>query len=531
MLINPDDYIAKMTLEEKVGQLLLVTIPQKRLDPQWEKHLKEHLFAGIIFSRKSLDNEVQTRALIDEVQELYSGIGTGMPSFVTIQQEGGVADSLLFGKVVSPGNMAIGATRNSDYAYQAAKLSAEELKSYGFNLVLAPVLDVNSTFQNPRIGARSFAEDIDLTAQMGVKAVRGYQENGLACCARHFPGIGSMTEDPSQTLPVMTLTENLMLEEMKPFKQAVKSGRVECIMTGHVSYPYVVRDGKPATLSRALLGFYLRDKLNFKNIIISDVMEMGAILSTHTIEEAVLLALDAGVDLIQVGADKDNQVKVFNAVKEAVESGYISEERLNESLSRIIRQKHRRSQMRSPMREDPIPMMMEIARASVTLAKNEGGILPFKLSEEEYIGIIHPEFPHHEMPTLGEVLSNRYPWVDEISYNINDEDLDWDDLVERMSGCSVIIYVSYNHGLIPHHQLEWIEKIRAIGKPLIGIGMNNPYHLAQFDKDVKGALLTYSGSHYSLEALTEVLLGEIKPEGLLPVNISDAYPLGFSLTY
>jgi len=531
MLVDAKEYIKKMSPDEKAGQLMLITVPEEEIDKEWEEHLRKHIFAGVLFMRENLDNEVQTRSLIDQVQGIYKEIGTGMPSLISIQQEGGVADSLLFGKVVSPGNMAIGATRNSEYAYEAARLSAEELKSYGFNLVLAPVLDINSTPFNPVIGARSFSENEDLVVQMGIKAVRGYQENGLSCCGKHFPGIGAITQDPEQMLPTLMNTERRFMKEMKPFKAAIRQARLEAVMTGHVSYPTIVRDGKPATLSPSLVGFNLRNQLNFRGLTISDFIGKKAVTSNNTIEEAVLLAIKAGVDIVLFGPDKDIQEKGHKSLKDAIESGYFSEDRLNKSLERIVRQKHRRSQMRYPMREDPAPMITEIARASVTLIKNDECLLPLRLEEEDYIGIVQPEFPHFDMPTFGEILMSKYPWIDEFLYDMNEFEIDMEELKERMADCEVIIFGTYHKGLMPENRVEWVKALGELDKPVIGLAMNNPYHLIQYNDYVRAAILTYGSSHYSLEAVADILLGELKPRGELPITLPEICEYGHSLTF
>ncbi|MCD4782956.1 MAG: glycoside hydrolase family 3 protein [Candidatus Eremiobacteraeota bacterium] len=531
MLIDTGEYIKKMSLDEKAGQLMLVTVPEKEIDKEWEEHLRKNIFAGVLFTRENLDNEVQTRDLIDSVQSIYEQIGTGMPSLISIQQEGGVADSLLFGKVVSPGNMAIGATRNSEFAYEAARLSAEELKSYGFNLVLAPVLDINSTPFNPAIGARSFSENEDLVIQMGIKAVRGYQENGLACCGKHFPGIGAITQDPEQMLPTLMHSERRFMKEIKPFESTIKQARLEAVMTGHVSYPIVVRDGKPATLSGSLIGFNLRNQMSFRGLTISDFICKGAITENHKVEEAVLLAVKAGVDIVLFGPDKDIQEKAHKALKDAIQSGVFSEDRLETSLQRIVRQKHRRNQMRYPMRENPAHMISKIARASVTLIKNDEALLPLRLDEEDYIGVIQPEFPHLDMPTFGEMLTSKYPWVDEFQYDMKDFEIDMEELKERMSDCEVIVFGTYHNGLIPDHQVEWIKALKELDKPIIGLAMNNPYHLIQYNDYVRASILTYGSSHYSLEAAADILLGKLSPRGQLPITLPDICEYGYSLTF
>ncbi|MCD6310833.1 MAG: glycoside hydrolase family 3 protein, partial [Candidatus Eremiobacteraeota bacterium] len=178
------------SLKEMLGNVMVIGIPGKKLDNETCELIKKGV-GGIILFSKNMESPGQTRALISEIQE----IGGELPLFIAVDQEGGMTAQVYFSKTISPGNMAIGATGNEEFARQASRLSGIELRDLGFNTVLAPVLDINNNPDNPVIGTRSFGGDPALVSRLGIAAIRGYRDSGILPCAKHFPGHGDTSVD------------------------------------------------------------------------------------------------------------------------------------------------------------------------------------------------------------------------------------------------------------------------------------------------------------------------------------------------
>ena len=299
-------------------------------------------------------------------------------------------DRIRQGITIFPGNMALGAARDSELAKQQARIMAQELRALGITWNFAPVVDVNSNPANPVINIRSFGEDPQEVAALGVAMVQPYKEEGVLCTAKHYPGHGDTHVDSHVGLPLVDRPlEVLEAVDLLPFDALALAG-VPAIMTAHVLVPALAPEKPelPATLSREVLQGLRRR--GFSGLMVTDSMGMGALRQEWGTAEAALLTVEAGADVLLYGADPDSGLpvfeEVFRALLEAVQEGRISQERINESVRRILGAK-----VQARLLEDPFPRSRwreiletpehietarEIARRSVTLVRHEGGILP-----------------------------------------------------------------------------------------------------------------------------------------------------------
>jgi len=534
VLIETEPLLQMMSIEQKAAQMLMVSYPWTEMTRDWETFFRKCQVGGVILNERNFQTVAQVRSLIEGLQDFARETAVGIPLYVAIEQEGGSASPLSFARAIHPGNMAIGATRNSEYAYEAARLCANELRSFGFTMNLAPVADINHAYTNPVVGPRAFGEREDMVTQMTVKTVKGLQENGIAACARHFPGLGRVVGECYDDLASVGQNEETFTgSDFKPFVQAI-AARVDAIMVAVAAYTGMDRDGFPAALSTKLVTNILRNTLNFKGVIVSDQVDCKAILDRIPIQEAATLAVRAGIDLILSKGTLENVAHLFVGIVDGLNKRYYGPERVEEAATRILKAKFRRSIDPVPFRDDPTDLMNRIARDSVTLVRNEEGLLPLKLDAgeegEHWIGVLSPHPPNRDMITLGEGLQGKHTWVEEVQYDPAAEDLDWQEISDKFGNCETLILVTSSPALLNERQVDWLNRIIGLEKPTVLVSLQNPYHLMHFPA-MKTYLATYGHSPSSLEALVDVLLGEANPRGRLPITIPEVAEYGEGVGY
>lgn len=342
--ITVDEIINKMTLEEKVWQMFFVR-PEDIVDnisiaiqagTATEEALKKYPVGGIIYFSQNIENREQLTQMIKTTQK-YSEI----PLFISIDEEGGRVSRLgnaNVGVTLHPPMAQIGAGKNPEVAGDIGETLANELLELGFNMDFAPVADVITVENNEDIGDRSFGKDPEIVAQMVTAQVSGMQDNGLVSTLKHFPSNGSTAANTHEETGVCTRTLEQMREtEFIPFIAGIEAG-ADVVMIAHMTAVDI--DNVPSTLSKVVVTDILRNELNFDGVVISDALNMGAITSVYSPEEVAVLAVNAGVDLLLMSPD----VKAAaNAILEKVNSGDISQERIDESVRRIISLKLKRN--------------------------------------------------------------------------------------------------------------------------------------------------------------------------------------------
>ncbi|MDW7671871.1 MAG: glycoside hydrolase family 3 protein [Bacillota bacterium] len=334
-----EQMLSAMTTEEKIGQLLMPAFrrnvdgsPLLHLDETTRDFLFDFQPGGVILFNENIDTEQQTTDLINEYQS-HSAI----PLFIAVDEEGGIVSRLTAsGKISfpdSPGNQVLGSRHSPEEAAELGRQMACRLQELGFNMNMAPVADVNTNPQNPVIGARSFGADPFLVADFSVAMASGMLEGGVIPVLKHFPGHGDTQEDTHFSQVVVPHDrQRLESVEWVPFKAGIEAG-LPAIMTAHLKVPAIIPNDRPSTLSPEMLTGILRMALGFQGVIITDALEMGAVTSGWPPGEAAVEAFLAGADILLMPASLQ---EAYAGLLEAVQEGRITEERLNESVLRIL---------------------------------------------------------------------------------------------------------------------------------------------------------------------------------------------------
>ena len=333
-----DALLSGLTVEQKVGQLFMAR-PEQLLPeagtiteatPALENALAKYPLGGIILFA---DNVVTP----DQLLALNAGLSKlpGVPLFIAVDEEGGIVTRLArnetFGLPRYGSPRFVASSGDCDAVLEMGRTIGGYLHEYGFNLDFAPVADVNTNPRNPVIGNRAFSDHPEIAARMAAAFAQGLGENGIIATFKHFPGHGDTAEDSHSGLAVVYKTlEELESCEFLPFLEASER---DMIMIAHVALPNVTGDMTPATLSRQIVTDILKDQLGFEGLIVTDAMEMGAIVQSYGSAEAAVAALEAGCDIILM---PENLEDAFNAVLAALEEGRLTMQWLDETVYRIL---------------------------------------------------------------------------------------------------------------------------------------------------------------------------------------------------
>lgn len=334
---NPKDEIletiSNMSLDEKVGQLVVSGFYGTTLDENILKLIKENKISGVILFERNVKDSNSLLALNNSLKE--SNKNNKLPLFISTDEEGGSVTRMPKDIKRIPTNKYIGSLNNKDLSYKVGEILGEQLSYFGFNMNFAPVLDINSNPNNPVIGDRSFGNNKDIVSNLGTSTMKGIQSKNIISVVKHFPGHGDTSVDSHINLPVVNYDINRLKSfEFVPFKTAIQNG-ADAVMVGHILLPKI--DSKyPSSMSYEIVTNILRKDLGFNGLVVSDDMTMGAITENYSIEEASIKAINAGVDLLLVCQKYENTENVLKALKEAALNGTISKERLDNALYNII---------------------------------------------------------------------------------------------------------------------------------------------------------------------------------------------------
>ena len=341
--VEAGEILESMTLEEKVCQLFMIT-PEAltgvgtvvQAGTSTKNAIDQYPVGGLIYFSQNLQDPGQTRMMLANTQQ-YAKERTGFPIFLSVDEEGGqvarVGSNPAFG-VEKIGNMSdVGSRGDTQEAYEVGSTIGAYLSDLGFNMDAAPDTDVLTNPNNQVVKYRSFSSDPQLVTEMAASELRGLNEQGIIGMYKHFPGHGGTTDDSHEGYAYVDDT----LEELKsgafvPFQDGIDNG-IQVIMVSHISCPNVTGDNTPATLSKMMITDILRNDMGFDGMVITDAMNMGAITAQYSSSEAAVAALNAGVDMLLMPEDFQS---AYQGVLDAVKDGTVSEERIDESVRRIL---------------------------------------------------------------------------------------------------------------------------------------------------------------------------------------------------
>lgn len=330
--------IKGMTMEEKIGQLIIVGFEGRDINEETINYIENLKVGGFILFSRNIENENQTLKLLNDLKEANSN--NDIPLFLSIDEEGGKVSRLPKSFTKLPGAIKLGNKNDKDISYRFGKILGERVNLLGFNMNFAPVLDINSNPKNPVIGSRSFGSTIEAVVDNGLGVMSGIRDTKVIPAVKHFPGHGDTNMDSHVNLPRVEKTmDELKSFELIPFIKAIREN-VEMVMVAHILYPNVDNE-HPATMSSKLIQGLLRDELGYDGVIVSDDMTMGAIVENYSLEDAVLSFIESGGDIALICHGIESPGKAIENIKEAINSGSLNENDINEKVYRILKLKEK----------------------------------------------------------------------------------------------------------------------------------------------------------------------------------------------
>ncbi|MFC4779384.1 glycoside hydrolase family 3 protein [Paenibacillus sp. GCM10023252] len=528
--------IASWTVRDKVGQLFVCGFHGHTASEGLCELIEQYGLGGTIYFSRNIMNAEQVHTLSSSIQKVAEDAGRP-PLFTAIDQEGGMVARLVEGVTLMPGNMALGATGSDEGARETARVCGEELRLLGVNMNYAPCLDVNNNPNNPVINVRSYSDRPDLVSRLGTAAVLGYQSAGIAATVKHFPGHGDTDVDSHRDLPVVAHSrERLDAVELVPFRAAISAG-ADVIMTAHVCLPVLDPSGVPSTLSEPVITGLLREELGYDGVVVTDCLEMNAIDTFYGPEQGAVMALKAGADMVLVSHTLEKQRAAIEAVIAAVESGELPLSRVEEAAGRVLRLKERRTltyelqpweevagQLAAPEHR---AVAQRWSEASVTLVKDEMGLLP--LSKDAKTLVLWPDIvPVSEADemlagdgTLGASL------VKQGFTRLTERIMSSTEPLASLEAFDQIIVATYDAVKHPLERRIAEEVIRLAGERCVMVSVRNPLDLTVYP-NAAVYLAVYECRSLALASAAKALAGELQPLGRLPLELSPAYPYGWS---
>ena len=598
---NGDDtleiMLSAMMLREKVAQMMIASfrvwqeVPEAAdgEQPAAEAHktnitelndeiremiAREH-FGGILLFGENFTDPEQTLRLVSDLQTTNRN-GGGVPQLIFVDQEGGNVNRIPY-STIGVGNMALGASGNSANAWKMAAIHGEEIGLLGIQVDFAPVMDVNNNAANPVIGIRSFSDDPQIVAEYGCAYLAGLHDAGIIAALKHFPGHGNTDTDSHTGFPQINSTyEELKENELIPFQAAIDAG-ADMVMTAHIQYPQIeqetytsVSSGEqvylPATMSRTILTDILRGDMGFEGVIVTDALDMAAIADNFSPEDTLKLTINAGVDLLILPAVKDtNLFKLTETYVDTavalVESGEISEERINESVLRILRLKSENGvlyQTDFAVTDTQIAAAQsgvgsavhreterQIAEKALTLVKNDNDAFPLQVKPGEKTLILFADSCASRAGNgdlARQLLEEKQALPEGAEIAVMKSTRDNEDIcVLAALGADHVILVHrvYNQACLNPATEDGfssgafdkvIEAVHQKGNTVIVVSCQLPYDAARFP-EADAILLTYWGSTMqglpaegrswspNLPAGLLACFGLCETKGTLPVNI------------
>lgn len=324
--------INEMTLKEKIGQMIFAGVKGTTFSQETKQLVSTDKVGGLIFYANNLKDVNEATTLLNAIKK--ESENEKFPPFLGVDQEGGRI-SRLPGLNKLPTNKQIGKLNDPSYSYKIGNHLGEEMKAFGFNLDFAPVMDVNSNPKNPVIGDRSFGNDVDIVSELGIQTMKGIQSQNIISVIKHFPGHGDTAVDSHLELPIIEKSlKDLKKLELIPFQRAMEEG-ADVVMVAHILLPKIDATF-PSSMSHEIITGILREQFQFDGVVMTDDMTMNAIIGHYEIGQAAVQAVKAGNDIVLIAHDYDNVLMAIEAIEKSVNDGEITEQRINESVRRII---------------------------------------------------------------------------------------------------------------------------------------------------------------------------------------------------
>lgn len=554
--------LAAMSIPELVGQMLVAdfaAVFTHRAHENFqriERLLREQHIGGVILAG---GNVLDIALLTNELQQLSklpllvnADLETGLQFFWRpwLRVRGRAPDLPAFlpgGGTAMPCAMAIGATRNEAYAYEAGRITAWEARAMGIHWTNSPVLDVNNNPRNPIINTRSFGEDPQLVARLGAAYVAGCQSEGVIATLKHFPGHGDTSQDTHMQLPVMHFDEaRLHALELIPFKAAIGAG-AKAIMTAHIALPQLDASKRPATLSRKIITELLRGQLGFNGLVVTDAFTMQGITDHYGQEEAAVLAAQAGADMLLIPADT---AKVHQRLVKAVTNGEVARAQIEAAVRRILAAKaelnlhaSRHVALEKIMTVVGAPESQTIAEKisaeALTLLEHDGRTLPLHMRQPKKIFtlVISNALQQGDGAYLHECLSAHGHQIETLSFLHEPTPAALERAREQCREAELVLVTMFlsvgawkGAMRIPSLAYEFMNTAQAMHKPMLAVSFGDPYVFEHLPR-MSASLCAYNGGRMMEGLVARALMGELHIHGKLPVTIPGKFAFGEGMEF
>lgn len=518
----------QMTLEEKVGQLFIAQIYSGagERDINYIKSLvKDYHIGGIIFSK---GGPVRQARLTNELQEISK-----IPLLMSQDAEWGLA-MRLDSTYAFPWNMTLGAVEDNKLIERTGAQIAKHVKRMGMQMDFVPDVDININPENPIIGNRSFGENKERVTEKALALLSGFESEGVLTSAKHFPGHGDTNVDSHKALPVLNFSkERLDSIELYPYKKLIAAG-IPGVMVGHLEVPALdARKGTPASVSYPVITELLKEKLNFKGLVLTDALDMKGVKNDKHPEQTGLDALLAGNDILLMPGDVPANIKV---IIQACKDGKVSEERLAHSVKKILMAKYKtglnnykpvdlRNLTEDLNSVENDVLYEELMENAITVVKNNMSILPVKDLEKERIAYVHLGADSGD--AFYETLK-KYTKVDKINSKDNK------DLLGDLAPYSLVIVGFHQSDASPwaaykfkQEELQQLYDIAKAHRTVLNV-FTKPYALldVKYTSNIDAVVVSYQNSFVAQSKTAQILFGALGAKGKLPVSAGKEFPEG-----
>lgn len=570
-----DQLLGKMTIEQKIGQMLVFGFCGPVITPDIVELIKKYHLGGIRISQKfrmmTVANDVKPGTEPDEniKRSLHHPAGLnrdyayicsptsctareyatslnrlrdyamdrslGIGIHCVIDQEGSGSDDLLSSQRLFPHAMGYAASGDINLAYRSGLCIAKQARAIGANMIHSPVLDVNTNPLNPEIGTRAFSALTDEVITYATEFMQGLKDGGLFTTGKHFPGRGESQSDAHWGLPTVNISkEQLYDEHIRPYRKLIESG-LDAVMLANCCYPALGETKKPACVSPKIIREILRNELGFNGIITTDNMMMGGILQKYEMTEAVIQAVAAGCDIILCRDESPLRLKIIESLIDAVINGRIDDDQIDQSVKRILSMRWNMglaenggkvdaSKADAPFNDPFVVKTANEAARKTVIVKDRASLLP--LSPEGKTLLIEQIFPTHafaanmyshpgllwdEMSRISENVSSV-----EIRYFPSKNDLER--IRRRIGEAETIVMTNYYYHKGASSISDVVREVMAMGKKVVVV-TNTPYEFG-LPVDFPTAIICFNpGGREQMRAIAEVIYGNLKPAAKFPLDI------------
>lgn len=517
--------LEQMSLREKIGQMMVTGFPSTEISQQLKEVIEQYKVGNIILFSHNIENKFQLGKLVAEMQSLFTTY-TGIPGFITIDQEGGRVTRMPKDATNVAGAMAIASSGRSENAYTAGRITARELKALGINFNLAPVMDITNNPLNPVINIRSYGDSASAVQQYGIQMMRGLLDGGVMSSLKHFPGHGDTNVDSHIGLPSIDKSlEELEQLELRPFVAAIEQG-AQAIMSAHILFPQIETTGLPGTMSYTIITELLKEKLGYKGLVVSDCLEMDAIKRFYGTAQGALGAIKAGVDLIFISHTPELMKEAVQLIEEAVATGDLDEAIVDAAVSKILSYKEQYASVEEPNYEvvgsDVHRHANELMRTE-TICLVKGEIEKVTLRDKNVLFVGSYSYRTDlASSSVNQDLSfaqffGQYFDVDYTIIDIDPSDEEIHKVLKKAQAYEHIVIGLFN-GRENKGQLELVNQMLAAGHKVTAIALGRPYDLAL----IEGECCAIAAFEYSIEAfksMVPILNGDKTPTAQITIQL------------